>query len=199
MPDFGSIFVPPPSYEAATDGKLYHANSPPATNITIPNSSHYTTASNDEQRNCVAARLPAYKNARFGRYRAHPYRRPASRKEEQGVDEDMEWEAENISIPDIINSTRYICVTSFGFDPQEQPALMDASFPSQLPDTMSHTERIDFLAARIADIDAATIHVDVYALNALEGRVLDFVLFVRRQLVEQREMALLSTHMNMLF
>ncbi|KAL1743966.1 hypothetical protein HDZ31DRAFT_64575 [Schizophyllum fasciatum] len=146
------------------------------------------------QRLCAAARLPAYRNARFEHYRAHPYRRAVTRRSVE-TDEDAMDLAENISITDIINSPRYICVTTFGFDPQEQPSLTSTlQDPPQLaPPPMGCAERITFLAARIADIDAATNHINAYALDDLETRVLDFVLFVRQQLVEQREAAVLAS------
>ena len=72
---------------------------------------------------------------------------------------------------------------------------------------MSLAERANFLAARIAEIDAAMVGLDVRQLDELGGRVVvrllctlsskvcspkiqDFILFVRRQYAEQREMAL---------
>ncbi|KAL1663088.1 hypothetical protein EV122DRAFT_282039 [Schizophyllum commune] len=179
------VFAPPPPYEATPSYTI-----PGPQTLEVPQPDEASGPRNmGQQRVCVAARLPAYRNTRLGHYRAHPYRRPSPTQGVQSDDDGLDL-VENISIADIVNSPRYICVTAFGFDPQEQPSLTD-TFP--IPDPpMNRTERINFLAARIADIDAATSQVNAYALNDLEGRVLDFVLFVRRQLVEQRELALLS-------
>ncbi|KAL1721024.1 hypothetical protein EV715DRAFT_288572 [Schizophyllum commune] len=183
------VFAPPPPYEATPSCTI-----PGPQTLEAPQPDETSGPRNmGQQRVCVAARLPAYRNTRLGHYRAHPYRRQSPTQGVQSDDDGLDL-VENISIADIVNSPRYICVTAFGFDPQEQPSLTDTFHdPPPIPDPpMNRTERINFLAARIADIDAATSQVNAYALNDLEGRVLDFVLFVRRQLVEQRELALLS-------
>ncbi|KAL1735337.1 hypothetical protein EV714DRAFT_268076 [Schizophyllum commune] len=183
------VFAPPPPYEATPSCTI-----PGPQTLEAPQPDEASGPRNmGQQRVCVAARLPAYRNTRLGHYRAHPYRRPSPTQGVQSDDDGLDL-VENISIADIVNSPRYICVTAFGFDPQEQPILTDTFHdPPPIPDPpINRTERINFLAARIADIDAATSQVNAYALNDLEGRVLDFVLFVRRQLVEQRELALLS-------
>ncbi|KAL1757158.1 hypothetical protein FB107DRAFT_273171 [Schizophyllum commune] len=208
------VSAPPPPYEATPS-----CTTPGPQTLEAPQPDEASGPRNmGQQRVCVAARLPAYRNTRLGHYRAHPYRRPSPTQGAQSDDDGLDL-VENISIADIVNSPRYICVTAFGFDlasagsdrwsksenrtchfppttfdPQEQPSLTDTFHdPPPIPDPpMNRTERINFLAARIANIDAAASQVNAYALNDLEGRVLDFVLFVRRQLVEQRELALLS-------
>ncbi|KAI5899625.1 uncharacterized protein SCHCODRAFT_02661235 [Schizophyllum commune H4-8] len=188
------VFAPPPPYEATPSCTVPGLRTMEAPQSSSPQPNEASGPRNmGQQRACVAARLPAYRNTRLGHYRAHPYRRSSPTQGVQSDDDGFD-PVENISIADIVNSPRYICVTAFGFDPQEQPSLTDTfNDPPPIPDSpMNRTERINFLAARVADIDAATSQVNAYALNDLEGRVLDFVLFVRRQLVEQRELAVLS-------
>ena len=204
------VSAPPPPYEATPS-----CTTPGPQTLEAPQPDEASGPRNmGQQRVCVAARLPAYRNTRLGHYRAHPYRRPSptqgAQSDDDGLVRPLRYSAadeslmspqdlvENISIADIVrnpypsyehriliaysqvNSPRYICVTAFGFDPQEQPSLTDTFHdPPPIPDPpMNRTERINFLAARIANIDAATSQVNAYALNDLERRVL-----VRRSLV----------------
>ncbi|KAI4525014.1 hypothetical protein K525DRAFT_235038 [Schizophyllum commune Loenen D] len=193
-PDDASPFPNPPPYDEAAESFTWPPALPAQPVATASNFSSLGGRHGRAQtpRTVSAARLPSYKHALYGRYRTHPYRRPFKpTAQAEDYDYDNDPETEYVSIMDIITSPRYLASLGLSFPfPLSFPCIAYPTTRAERERSMSLAERANFLAARIAEIDAAMVGLDVRQLDELGGRVVDFILFVRRQYAEQREMAL---------
>ncbi|KAL1744556.1 hypothetical protein HDZ31DRAFT_82606 [Schizophyllum fasciatum] len=193
-PDDCSPFPSPPPYDEAAESITWSLAPPAQPVATASNFPALVRRYGRVQISCSlsAARLPSYKHALYGRYRTHPYRRPVKpARQTDDYECDNDPETEYVSIMDIITSPGYLGSLGLSFPlPLSFPCIAYPTTQAGNYQSMTLAERANFLAARIAEIDAAMVGVNVQQLDELEGRVVDFVLFVRRQYAEQREMAL---------
>ncbi|KAL1683679.1 hypothetical protein EV122DRAFT_273333 [Schizophyllum commune] len=210
---YAQFMAPPPPYEAVAPPRasMTSESAPPyqdrppqpivahdASNTarTAPGASTFTPTTAQKTvplglpstpNSTVAARLPAYRRVGYGRYRTHPYRRPLERHKVDNEEDDMISELENITIMDVISTPEYLAAASY--PDRLLPVL--TSNPCDW-ETLTRAQRAARLSERIADIDAIMANVNVYGLNEVETRVIDFALFVRRNLAERREAELFT-------
>ncbi|KAI5900320.1 uncharacterized protein SCHCODRAFT_02481287 [Schizophyllum commune H4-8] len=210
---YAQFMAPPPPYEEVAPPRSFTASesAPPYQNC-LPRPAVVHDASNTAQttsethtsslaslqnatalsppstpNTTVAARLPAYRRVNYGRYRTHPYRRPLKWQKVDNEEDDMISELENITIMDVISTPEYLAAASY--PDRLLPVL--TSNPCDW-ETLTRAQRAARLSERIADIDAIMANVNVYGLNEVETRVIDFALFVRRNLAERREAELFT-------
>ncbi|TRM62637.1 hypothetical protein BD626DRAFT_569785 [Schizophyllum amplum] len=183
------FLAPPPPYEgpAPSSPALTNEDAPTTERITPRGAQSAPALSGEPEQRCdVAARLPAYRRVGYGRFRTHPYRRAPK---PQAVDEedDLDLNREALTIMDVISSPGY--TSAAPFPEYLYPVLTNNPHGWE---NLSRTERADRLTQRIADIDAALCDVDFLGVNELESRIIDFALFVRRNLTERREEVLFT-------
>ncbi|KAL1744553.1 hypothetical protein HDZ31DRAFT_63996 [Schizophyllum fasciatum] len=186
------LAAPPPYEEVAPHRSMPIPGSPPPYQESSP---RLTTMRNailsrpmSAQRRTVAVRLPAYRHTGYGRFRTHPYRRPLEYNFPVIVeDDDMMRELESITIMDVISTPEYLSAASY--PEQLYPVLTTNPVDWN---NLTREERAQRLSERIADIDGILADVNVYTLNEVENRVIDFALFVRRNLAARREAELFT-------